>query len=50
MLVTVNATFNFSLMTGTVGFKRIDKVDASTPKYYSHVYAKERLRNYYKYF
>lgn len=41
MLVTVNATFNSSLMTGTVGFKRIDNVDASTPKYYSHVYAKE---------
>jgi hypothetical protein len=33
--------FQLLFMTGTVGFKRIDKVDASTPKYYSHVYAKE---------
>jgi hypothetical protein len=32
---------DFQLVTGTVGFKRIDNVDASTPKYYSHVYAKK---------
>jgi hypothetical protein len=37
----LNATFNFSHSTGTVVFKRIDNVDASSPKYYSHVHDKE---------